>query len=129
MQISGLRRLSTALLQDKALIDGKWVSAASGKTFEVYNPATGSIIAHVPDMDSTDAQKSIEAAKKAFYSEEWSGLTAKERSGLLKVSLLQQRSSQLTRFNQFNLIEMVSIARAKSPRDCCYHDRGIRQAD
>ncbi|CAD7090415.1 unnamed protein product [Hermetia illucens] len=96
-QISGLRRLSTALLQDKALIDGKWVSAASGKTFEVYNPATGSIIAHVPDMDSTDAQKSIEAAKKAFYSEEWSGLTAKERSGLLKkwFRLLEQNRPEI----------------------------------
>jgi phenylacetaldehyde dehydrogenase len=33
----------------KMLIDGKMVSAASGKTFEVYNPATGAVIANVPE--------------------------------------------------------------------------------
>ena len=31
------------------LIDGKMVRAASGKTFEVYNPATGTVIANVPE--------------------------------------------------------------------------------
>ena len=29
----------------KLLINGKWVAAASGKTFEVTNPATGHVIA------------------------------------------------------------------------------------
>ena len=31
----------------KMLIDGKWVSAASGKTFPTYNPATGEVLAQV----------------------------------------------------------------------------------
>ena len=36
----------------KMLIDGKWVPAASGKTFEVKNPATGNTIAHVAEGDN-----------------------------------------------------------------------------
>ena len=36
------------------LIDGKLVPAASGKTFEVYNPATGAVIANVPEADKAD---------------------------------------------------------------------------
>ncbi len=33
------------------LIDGKMVGAASGKTFPVYNPASGTLIANVPEAD------------------------------------------------------------------------------
>ena len=36
------------------LIDGELVSAVSGKTFAVYNPATGAVIANVPEADKTD---------------------------------------------------------------------------
>jgi hypothetical protein len=40
--------------QTKLLIDGKWVNAASGKTFETINPATGEVIAHVAEADKAD---------------------------------------------------------------------------
>ena len=33
----------------KMLINGRWVNAASGKTFPTYNPATGEILAHVAE--------------------------------------------------------------------------------
>ncbi len=36
------------------LINGKWVEAASGKTFPTYNPATGEILAHVAEGDRED---------------------------------------------------------------------------
>jgi len=38
----------------KMLIDGKWVNAASGKTFATYNPATGEILAQVAEGDRAD---------------------------------------------------------------------------
>jgi hypothetical protein len=34
------------------LIDGKWVEAASGKTFESINPATGKVLAKVAEGDA-----------------------------------------------------------------------------
>ena len=42
------------LLKDKAYINGNWVDAKSGKTFEVVNPSDGNLIVNVPDLD-TDA--------------------------------------------------------------------------
>ena len=39
-----------SLLRTQALIDGVWVDADSGERFGVYNPATGELIAQVPDM-------------------------------------------------------------------------------
>ena len=48
------------------LIDGKWVDAVSGKTFETINPATGEVIAHVAEGDKADVDKAVKAARKAF---------------------------------------------------------------
>ena len=38
------------LMKDKAYIDGQWVGADSGKSFDVVNPATGETLGAVPDM-------------------------------------------------------------------------------
>jgi len=59
-----------------------WIGSSSGKTFDVVNPATGQIIASVPDMVRADAQKAIDAAHAAWPA--YRDLTAKTRSGLLR---------------------------------------------
>ena len=50
----------------KLLINGKWISAASGKTFEVKNPATGRTIAHAAEGDKADIDAAVQAARHAF---------------------------------------------------------------
>ena len=52
--------------QQKMFIDGKWVPASSGETFEDMNPFTGEVYAHVPAGTAKDAQLAVEAAKRAF---------------------------------------------------------------
>lgn len=83
------------LLLNKALINGEWVSAESQAELPVINPANGSIVGHVPDLDVNDVRNAIDAAHKTFHSDEWSSLTAKERSALLKVSLFLFDSYEL----------------------------------
>lgn len=83
------------LLLNKALINGNWVSADDNKVLTVLNPADGSTVGNVPDMTVNETQKAIEAANAAFHSEQWTNLTAKDRSGLLKVSLLIFQSNIL----------------------------------
>ncbi|WP_121355371.1 NAD-dependent succinate-semialdehyde dehydrogenase [Flavisolibacter nicotianae] len=70
------------LLKTEAFVNGKWVKAASGKTFNVTNPANGEVIAAVPDMDRSDVKKAIDAADAAWP--QYRDLTAKERSALLR---------------------------------------------
>ena len=48
------------------LINGKWVDAASGKTFPTYNPATGEVLAHVAEGDKEDIDRAVAAARAAF---------------------------------------------------------------
>jgi phenylacetaldehyde dehydrogenase len=64
------------------LIDGKWSDAASGKTFDTYNPATGEVLARVAEGDRTDVDRAVKAARKAFDGP-WSRMTASERGKLI----------------------------------------------
>jgi len=70
------------LIKTKAFIADEWIDAGSGKTFQVTNPATGELIAEVPDTNNDDVRKAIDAAYNAWPA--YRELTAKERSALLR---------------------------------------------
>ncbi|KPI83069.1 Aldehyde dehydrogenase mitochondrial precursor [Leptomonas seymouri] len=55
-------------IQDKLLINGKFVPAISGKTFEVVNPADEKVVAHVAEADKEDVDVAVKAARTAFES-------------------------------------------------------------
>lgn len=78
-------------------INGAWVDALSGATFEVTNPATGETIGEMPDGDARDAERAIAAADEAFAS--WSTTTAHARSDILLRAwqLMNDRADELAR--------------------------------
>lgn len=78
------RRLSNpSLLLDRGLIGETWRAEAAGRaTFEVSNPATGEVIATLPDMGVEEARAAIDAAYAAQKS--WAARTGKERAAVLK---------------------------------------------
>lgn len=80
-QISSLLK-DKALLKGDAFIGGKWLQAKSGKVFSVTNPATGEVIAKVPNLDIADAQDAIASAESAFAL--WRAKTGKERASVLR---------------------------------------------
>ncbi|TMD37149.1 MAG: aldehyde dehydrogenase family protein, partial [Chloroflexi bacterium] len=67
----------------KLLIDGQWVEAASGKTFPVYNPATGQVMAHVAQGEKEDIDRAVRAARRTFDSGPWHTMTPSMRGRLL----------------------------------------------
>ncbi len=70
------------LFVEKALIGGAWLSAGSGATVAVDNPASGDVIAQIPDCDATDTQAAIAAAAESLRT--WRQTTPTERSRLLE---------------------------------------------
>src|SRR3954449_12634052 len=58
--------ISNSLLKTRAFVNGEWINAASGKTFDVTNPATGELIASIPDMNRDDVSQAIDAAHDAW---------------------------------------------------------------
>ena len=67
----------------KLFINGQWVDAASGKTFETPNPATGETLAHVAEGDAEDINRAVKAARAAFETGPWSRMTASERGRII----------------------------------------------
>ncbi|RNB92023.1 aldehyde dehydrogenase family protein [Brevibacillus fluminis] len=64
-------------------IDGKWVDAVSGKTFESFNPATGEVNAVVAEAGGEDVDRAVKAARKAFESGAWAQMSPSDRGRLL----------------------------------------------
>jgi len=86
----------------KLLIGGKWTDAVSGETFEVENPATGEIIAHVPSGQKADIDLAVAAARKAMDGP-WSKMVPSERARLLwKLSDMLEAQAE-----EFALIETL----------------------
>lgn len=77
------------------LINGQWIEAKSGKTFQVTNPATGETVATVADGAAEDARAAIGSAREAFKS--WSRLSPIERSRYLEKAfkVMTERQSDL----------------------------------
>src|SRR5437588_12976142 len=75
-------------------IDGQWIDAESGKTFETPNPSTGATLAEVAEGDRADIDKAIAAARRAFEGK-WSKISARERGRMLyKLAQLVESKSQ-----------------------------------
>jgi acyl-CoA reductase-like NAD-dependent aldehyde dehydrogenase len=66
----------------KQLIDGAWVDAANGGTWDLLNPATEEVLAAIPFGDAADVFAAIDAAERAFP--EWSRLTSYQRGRVLE---------------------------------------------
>jgi succinate-semialdehyde dehydrogenase/glutarate-semialdehyde dehydrogenase len=78
-------------------INGRWVGAQHGKTFDVVNPATQDVIAQVPDGGPAEAHAAVEAAAGAFRC--WARLPGMERGRLLATTaqLMMERCDHLAR--------------------------------
>ncbi len=62
-------------------IDGEWVDAASGETFDSTSPATGELIGTFPRSGPEDVDRAVEAARRAY--EEWRLVPAPARGEIL----------------------------------------------
>jgi phenylacetaldehyde dehydrogenase len=64
-------------------INGQWSDAASGKTFETPDPATGETLARIAEGDAEDINRAVKAARKAFDEGPWSRMTPSERGRII----------------------------------------------
>jgi gamma-glutamyl-gamma-aminobutyraldehyde dehydrogenase/4-guanidinobutyraldehyde dehydrogenase/NAD-dependent aldehyde dehydrogenase len=69
--------------RNQAFIAGKYVPAASGKTFENINPATGRALTAVAACDKEDVDRAVAAARAAFEKGSWSRMAGGERKKIL----------------------------------------------
>jgi acyl-CoA reductase-like NAD-dependent aldehyde dehydrogenase len=94
-------------------IDGKFVNAASGKTLSVYNPATGEVMAQVPEAEGVDVDQAVRAARRAFDEGPWAKMSPSQRGRLmLKLAdLMEQHLEELAEIESMDNGKPVSVAR------------------
>ena len=95
-------------------INGQWRAARLGETFEVYNPATGEIIAHCAAGDKADIDAAVHAARRAFESGPWSRMTPSERGRLIwKLGdLVEEHGDELAELETLDNGKPLAVARA-----------------
>ena len=79
------------------LINNEWQPAASGKTINVVNPATGSVIGTVAHASIVDLDRALAAAQAGFLA--WKKIPANERAATMRkaAGLLRERAADIAR--------------------------------
>ncbi|KAI9750514.1 MAG: succinate semialdehyde dehydrogenase NADP+ linked [Lichina confinis] len=98
-----------SLFKQQSYVNGEWVGARSGKTFEVKDPASGRLIGTCPEFDNSDTENAIAAAATAFCS--FRNLTGRERGRIL------QRWYQLMTENAEDLATLITWENGKPVAD------------
>jgi len=76
-------RARSLAIQAQAYIDGRYVPAASGETFDCISPIDGRLLARVAATDVADADRAVAAARRAFDDGAWSRQPPRERKRVL----------------------------------------------
>jgi phenylacetaldehyde dehydrogenase len=95
-------------------INGQWVNAASGRTFETPNPATGEILARVAEGEAEDIDRAVRAARTAFEDGPWSRMTPSERGRIIwRIGdLILEHTQELAQLESLDNGKPVAVAAA-----------------
>jgi aldehyde dehydrogenase (NAD+) len=87
----------------KLFINGKWVEAKSGKTFETLDPGEAKVLAKVAAADAADVDAAVAAAEQAFKKTDWATMPANDRAVIL------HRLADLIDKNQETISQIESL--------------------
>jgi phenylacetaldehyde dehydrogenase len=100
----------------RLLIDGQWLEAASGKTFETFDPATEESLGSVADGASEDVELAVAAARRCFDDErsDWRRMTPSERGKVIHRigDLIERNADELAMLETLDNGKPLTIARA-----------------
>jgi acyl-CoA reductase-like NAD-dependent aldehyde dehydrogenase len=95
-------------------IDGKWVDARDGERFDVFDPATGEVIATAPDSKAVDVEVAVDAARRTFDDGGWwPGTPARERGRILlrAAEIVRREHERLARIESLDSGKPIGDAR------------------
>ncbi len=95
-------------------INGQWADAASGRTFETPNPATGEVLAQVAEGEAEDINRAVKAARTAFEAGPWSRMTPSERGRIIwRIGdLILEHLDELAQLESLDNGKPFAVARA-----------------
>jgi len=111
--------LETGVKPGRLYIGGEWQDAASGRTFDTVNPATGETLTQVAEGAAEDVDRAVKAARAAFEGGKWPAMSARERGRILyrMAELIDQRLDALARLETLDNGKPFREARAIDIKD------------
>ena len=99
-------------------VDGREIEAGSGELIDVHNPATGGVIAKIPNSTAADVDVAIKSARAAFEGREWGGMDVRARARLINrlADAFEANLDQLYRLETLNNGRPVNETRAQLAR-------------
>lgn len=96
----------------QAFINGKFVDAQSGKSFDSINPATGAVLAQVAECDEADVNAAVAAGRAAFEDGRWSRMAPGDRKAiLLKLAdLIRENLVEMALLDSLDMGKLITDA-------------------
>ncbi len=100
-------------IRRQAFVDGSYVDAASGETFDCVSPIDGAVVAKVAACDAADVDRAVAGARAAFESGVWSRLAPKKRKQALQrlASLMADHAEELAQLETVDMGKPIRDAR------------------
>lgn len=104
LTLEGVETMAQEVKNGKLFINGEWCEARSGKTFEVFNPATETVLATCAEGDKADIDLAARSARRAFESGAWPKMSARERGRILNkvAALLEKHKTEFAELETLN---------------------------
>jgi len=94
-------------IEGRAFIDGEYRPAEGGQTFDCLSPIDGKLLVKVADSRAADVDAAVAAARRAFDSHVWSGLSPRQR----KAILLRWAASIRDHLDELSLLETLDAGK------------------
>jgi betaine-aldehyde dehydrogenase len=97
----------------KLLINGELVNSSTGKVVDDIGPASGEVVAQVPQSSVEDVERAVAAAREAFDDGRWSRLTHSARAAALEklTQVIEAHSSELAELESLDTGKPIKLAR------------------
>jgi acyl-CoA reductase-like NAD-dependent aldehyde dehydrogenase len=96
-------------------VDGREIEAGRGEMLDVRNPATGEVIAKIPNSTPEDVDRAMKSARAAFESKAWGGMDIRARARLVNklADAFEANLEQLYRLETLNNGRPLNETRAQ----------------
>jgi acyl-CoA reductase-like NAD-dependent aldehyde dehydrogenase len=103
-------RASALSFKGQAFIDGKYVDAQSGRTFDCVSPVDGKVIAKIAAGDKADVDRAVKAARRAFDEGVWRNQHPRDRKAkLLKFAeIIESHATELALLETLDMGKPIS---------------------
>ncbi|MBL4843854.1 MAG: aldehyde dehydrogenase family protein, partial [Thalassospira sp.] len=99
-------------IRNKAFINGAYVDAASGKTFDCISPRDGRVLTRVAECDVEDVNRAVQSARAVFEKGSWSEASPGKRKAVMMkfADLMEKHAAELALLESLDMGKPISLA-------------------